>query len=182
MRFDHVSNWFQLIASVAVVAGLALVVGELRQAKQLAGAELLATNYMGFAERELAVLGENPAPVLVRSCLDPESVTDEDARVLVSHYQQLLFALAGMIEVELVGDFGTERWRTFASGTLLNVLTTEHGRWYWEWVKPTLYPGLRELGDALVEDLGAASCASFWESFRQLAPVRADMLLPGPSN
>lgn len=177
MKFDHVNDWFQLIASIAVVAGLALVVGELRQAKQMAGAQLLSSNYTGFAERELAVLGENPAPALVRSCMDPESVTDEDTRVLQSHYQQLLFALSGMVEVELVGDFGTERWKTFAAGSLPSLLITEHGRWYWNWVKPTLYPGLRELGDELMEELGPADCAPFWESFRERTPVPANVLL-----
>ena len=45
MKFDHVNNWFQLTASIAVVAGLALVVGELRQAKQMAGAQLLSGSW-----------------------------------------------------------------------------------------------------------------------------------------
>ena len=109
--------------------------------------------------------------------MDPESVTDEDTRVLQSHYQQLLFALSGMVEVELVGDFGTQRWKTFAAGSLPSLLITEHGRWYWNWVKPTLYPGLRELGDELMEELGPADCAPFWESFRERTPVPANVLL-----
>jgi hypothetical protein len=86
-----------------------LVVQELRQAKQMTGAELIGTNYVAFAEREVAILGEQLAGAIVRSCIDPSSVTDEDTRVLASYYQQLLFLLSGMLEVEMVGEFGTER-------------------------------------------------------------------------
>lgn len=70
MRLEFVSNGFQLVASIAVIVGLLLVVQELRQAKQLTGAEPISTNYVAFTARETALLGEQPAGAIVRSCMD----------------------------------------------------------------------------------------------------------------
>ena len=134
---------------------------------------LIGTAYLAFAEHETAILGEEPAGALVRSCADPASVTDEDLRVLASHYNQRLFVLSAMIEAEMVA-FGSERWRVFAPGQLLSILTTEHGRWYWEFVKPALWPSLRTVGDEMVAALGPVDCAPFWESFRTRTPLEVE--------
>ena len=60
------------------------------------------------------------------------------------------------------------------------MLTTKHGRWYWDFVKPSLYPDLRALGDQIVADTDPNGCAPFWESFRTRTPLPPDRRLPEP--
>jgi len=174
VKLNEVSDWLQIIASVAVVAGLALVVQQLRQTERHTGADLIGSAYFALVDREMAILGEEPASALVRACMDPDSVTDEDQRVLAGIYNQRIYSISAMIEVEVAGGFSSDRWKVFAPSELLPVFETEHGRWYWSVAKASLWPELRRFGDELLADLGPVDCPAFWQSFRNLKP------LPGP--
>ena len=71
-------EWLDLIALVAVVAGLALVAYEIRQANILARAETENSIYAGWETLSMAEIESGINAVMAKSIEDPESVSSAD--------------------------------------------------------------------------------------------------------
>ena len=80
------SDWIQLLSSLAILAGIILVIVDLRQAEQLARAQLTSDYVETMNGVHGSVLGENLASALSKACLNPEELTLEETYILDSYY------------------------------------------------------------------------------------------------
>lgn len=80
----------QSITSIAVIAGLGLVVWELQQNREAATAQLTSDGFMYTSAVNQTVMGEDTANVLAKACDNPEDLTRADYYVLDNYYLEIL--------------------------------------------------------------------------------------------
>lgn len=164
MESQTLTNWIQIIAGIAVLAGLGLVVWELQQTRELVSAELAADGLMHVSQQHLAVMGEGTAKALANACDDPASLTTEEMIVLSSYYAELINRMRRVREIAsrsdvYLGEGGWQRWR----GNFNKVFETDFGRWWW--LSAKYEPDIKDAGDKILEGLGPVDCASHYSSY-----------------
>jgi hypothetical protein len=87
MDSQKTGNWIQVITGVAVLVGLGLVIWELQQTRDLVRAQLVSDERLAAIDKRLAIMGENPAPIIVKGCLAPSTLTAEEFLVYVQYLQ-----------------------------------------------------------------------------------------------
>ena len=115
---SKLADWVQIVSSLVLVAGLALVVYEMRQSKQLAQAQLASDSYTLAVERHLAAMGEELAQAHARACDNIESISREDSFVLLNWYLNLVYTTRRAREIDLIGGFANQRWQGVARANL----------------------------------------------------------------
>jgi len=150
VNLQKLNDWLQLVAAIGVIAGLALVAIELRQAQTLTRAQL---NSEGNGAVQLSRISKQQDPVasaLAMSIDAPESLTTRDRVVLEAYYQEVLGLVIrewilmrrGIYEDDLdvfVALFGTE------------VLGSHYGRAWWELYKEGVPADIVERIDSYLE-------------------------------
>lgn len=141
MHNNSLFNLIQMATGIALVIGLVLVFVELQQAKSLSLAELTSEGYSEAMAEFRAVMGENPAPIIAKSCHDPEALNAEEYIVLTAFYSSKIAQITRLRVLEAVADFGVP-WQTVARQQLVGILETEPGKaWFLRHfeVDPELY-------------------------------------------
>lgn len=131
MNNSNLFNVIQLITGLALLIGLVLVFFELRQAKALSLAELSSEGYSEIMSEFRSVMGENPAPVIAKACLEPDKITPDEQVVLTAYYNLKIAHIERLRVLELVAEFGVP-WPMLAREQLARVLETEAGRSWFE--------------------------------------------------
>ena len=111
MDSQKLSNWIQLITAVAVLAGLTLVVIELRQAKDLTQAQIVAEAFTRGVNLELSKMAEDPRSALFKAEFRPDELTEEDAVTLDG-----FFAAQTMMSREMQLSDQIAGWRQNIAG------------------------------------------------------------------
>ena len=78
MSKNRVQDWIQIFTGLALLAGLALVVVEMYQARLLATLQLVNDGYAENFAFKRQIMGDNPAPILTKACLNPEELTEPE--------------------------------------------------------------------------------------------------------
>ncbi len=130
----------QIATGFALAIGLVLVLIELRQSKQLTLAELSSQAYSEVMENARTTMGENPAPMIARSCLEPEKLDANDMVVLSAYYQAQTAMVDRLRILEAVASFGVP-WQQYAMPILSSIAATEPGK---QWLQST-YAGDGEI-------------------------------------
>ena len=68
----------QTLSNIAVVVGLIFVGVQIYQDRDLKRNELIAKAYESRMQANLALLGDNPAPALIKAAYDPKNLTPEE--------------------------------------------------------------------------------------------------------
>ena len=121
----------QLVAVLAVIVGLVLVVFELRQAQELARAQMIADQYAQIIQHRNTVMGENPARSMDKACSAPDSLSTEDVEVLVNYYfslHTLVDRIRGVAETGY--HYENEEYEQM-SVFYRQILDTHFGRFWW---------------------------------------------------
>jgi hypothetical protein len=149
MSENKLFNIMQITTGLALLIGLVLVFVELQQAKSLTLAQLTSDGYSDAMEEFRVLMGENPAPVIAKSCFKPEELTPDEYVVLTAFYNGRVAQISRLRVLELVADFGVP-WQALAEQQLIGVLDTKPGR---EWFQRNLYsdPDLRAVGEMVIE-------------------------------
>jgi len=105
LKTSSVSDWFQIVASIGVLAGLVLVGYELNRNEGINIGNLSYQSLENLQNYNLVVVGENPMGSLAKACLNPEELSDEDYFVLDALYS---FRTADIRKLEILrlrGDY-----------------------------------------------------------------------------
>jgi len=89
MKHD-LSDITQGLTLLAVIAGVWLVIYELRQAQNIATAQLISDVFDLMQQQHSSVMGENPAIALSLACTHPDSLDQEQMLVLDSYFNSIL--------------------------------------------------------------------------------------------
>ena len=153
MDATKLSNWIQIAATVGILVGIALVVMELRQAKSLAAAQSISEFFTDRGEDLRALMGEDPAQSILKVCQNAPDLTERDLMIVEAGFELRISEIIAFVLVNGVADFGAE-WEPNARDSLRSrILSTPHGRWYWNnRLRGALedFPELRDMGDEIL--------------------------------
>ena len=96
-RTARFSNWFQIISNVAIIVGLALIVYELNQSKQLASVQFINDDFDRLMNRQLAIISDDPREALAKAALNPNDLTERDVVSLDALYESLVLNWTNML-------------------------------------------------------------------------------------
>ena len=106
MQKDNLHNFVQVSTTLALLVGVALVVYELRQTRDLASSnfqsETLIARIAGFQ----AVGGESFADAIANVCTSTDSLSAKDLVVLDAYFDQHYFSAGRLNHLEQSGNFG----------------------------------------------------------------------------
>ena len=148
-RFQH---WFQIISNIAIISGLAVVVYELNQSKQLAWGQMAESTVSRVADRNLATMGENPQEALAKAVLHPADLTEEDAVTLDAYYMSVVIdwtLLYGTSEIA-----GIDRdWRRTVRFEAAREFSSDPGRrWLKAWAEGIYdWSGMNQIAELALE-------------------------------
>jgi len=162
MRTQKTDTWIQLVTAIAVIAGLALVIWELQQTRDLAFTQLAHGNMDAMSQDRSAVYGEELGEVLATACFSPEELASPQAFALNAYFQNQMTRIARVrLENEQAGM--PTPWRSLSRGPLHEILSFPQGR-VWVQHHPFLSEGFYDpdISNFVNEELRAdvESCAS----------------------
>lgn len=73
----YISDWIQGLSAIAIVVGLILVVIELRQAEQIAQAQIWGESNSATMQIYETVMGEESAESLSKACFNPDELNNK---------------------------------------------------------------------------------------------------------
>ena len=159
MDTEKLSHWVQIVSGIALVAGLALVLIEMRQTKQLVRTQLIAESEALGLSRNLTLLGENPARALAKTCDSDSEMSREEALVLNHLYYSHLYTVFRAYEVDTRGGFEDEYWKAIGEARLREIFATPHGRAWWiAGTKSLRATPIIKFGNQLLNELGPPTC------------------------
>ena len=111
-----------------------------------------------IAANQRLLVGENPASSMLRACLYPDQLTDEDRIVLINLYQAAAGLAYRAMALEQIGEFGSD-WENGARFNYQAIARTEFGR---NWLAITQIPTLRlsEIRNEVVASTDGQDCAN----------------------
>ncbi len=122
-RTTRFSSWFQIISNVAIIVGLALVVYELDQSKQLAWAQFSQENIQRQTSIQIAMMGEDPREAFAKAALHPADLNERDVVALDAYYDSIvigwvnvrLYSQSAAVDVPLQAIVADSAQRNFSS-------------------------------------------------------------------
>ena len=144
--------WAQVIGNVAVVVGIAILIYEVNQNKQLINAQIIQADLSPIADRQAAKMGDDPRSALFKVEFCPDELTGEEAVTLSAHYTSLFTGWFTLYTVSQAGGF--ERpWREVIRRGVRNQFSNPVSR---RWLKEYLHPGANTVRDEIREIVEAA--------------------------
>jgi hypothetical protein len=162
MNTQTFSNWIQIITGLAVVIGLFLVFIELRQAKQLASADLVSQGFAEGLSTQRDLMGEEFATVLANACMHPDDLTDDQIVALDFYFQVQLNNVIRMEFLVQVADIPAPD--IVLMENLRPIMVTKHGR-YWITQKE-LPPRVHKMVNSLANEPG--DCGDYYRDLKEL--------------
>ena len=144
MNSSAMNSLIQAVTLIAIIAGVLLVVFELRQSREIARAQLYSDGLTLAVQNDNAIIGENPGLVLAKACFDPEALTPEEKFILQNIYVRQLNTIGRIMRIEDVSDvYEKGTWKS--SIALFPILSTAYGRAWWMTIEPLKLPEMSEL-------------------------------------
>ncbi len=173
MKSATISNWIQTITGVGIVLGLGLVIWELQQSHEAASSEL-SSGYFELQNQGLtAVMGDNAAEAIAKSCENPEALNYAELVVLENYYIDLINSIE---RTKVLADRGRfysdEVWRGLV-GLLTPMLRTSPGVGYWNsiarsWVDPEIL----EVGDEYLKKISRTCTEEYGDWIKETTKHR----------
>lgn len=157
-------DWMQIITGLAVIAGLGLVVYELRQSHDLARADAVSQTRSMLTAQYAQILGENFSDTLAKACFEPDALTPSELLQMDAYVRLQLNAASQLRQhSEIAFDYD---WRSAVTGPLERVLATPVGRAHYDYIFSNFAAGNEWL--EYVEELEASGelrdCRDYFET------------------
>ena len=154
MTVEKLSHWLQITASVGVFVGLVLVYHEMRQTRDIAVLGQTVNAFNSLVERNVAEIGETPYEAVVKACMSPEDLTEEDAYILDTKFWNHLTVVFryrrahGIFELDL-----NNTWQDVAAPEFYQIFETLPGRRWFEAVAPNLPKDVVDAGNKVMSSM-----------------------------
>ena len=110
MDTKRLGAWGQFLGNLAIVAGIAIVIFELNQNKNLAYAELVTAQLSNIDDRFLTMQGEDPRGAFFKAEFCPDELTGDDVVTLSAYYESWVGEWLKMYRITQIAAFDTP-WR-----------------------------------------------------------------------
>ena len=122
MQSNKLGNWLQILGNVAILVGLIFVAVQLYQDRELKAIEMSVAQLDNALQLRMALLGEEPYQVLVKSLTEGAELTREEALILSQVYAAELILYEQTLYMQQVG-----LWPQYDLGIPLS-MATESGQ------------------------------------------------------
>ncbi|MBT8079137.1 MAG: hypothetical protein KJO31_11225 [Gammaproteobacteria bacterium] len=166
-------NWIEFVTAFAIVAGLVVVVWELRQSRALAEADLATQAYGQIQNYWQTLAGENPSQVLAKACNSPEELSDEETGIYWAVLQMQFFNMHRNIYVEAAGGFDTDvdEW---VRSDMKYYLGSRLGRQEFDRFGDSWLPLMKRIATELIENDAVIPCEDTWRHLTDAMHSEAD--------
>lgn len=82
MDMDKANQWLMVTSHLGILAGLILVGIQIKQDNELTRLQIFSDTTTSRIQMHEAVMGDNPAPVVMKSLTHPEDLTLEELRIM----------------------------------------------------------------------------------------------------
>jgi len=157
----------QVVTSLAVIGGLALVVWELKQNREAASSQLTSEAFTYVSALSQAVMGEQTAEVLARACDNPKELSRADYYVLENYYSEILNRYRRIARLQERGSLYDDASLDVPMG-LGNLFDSAPGRAY---LKREAETDSSVVGEALRRRLASwdgMTCAEYFGEWQEL--------------
>lgn len=171
MRKFSVSDKIQIIGAAAIVLSLLLVLFEMQQSRQITGAQLMAQQFDGIADRYLALMGEDSAATLAKACHQPDTLTPAEQIVLDAYLNANFLTIRRMRELAEFGNFvgGPSVWRAWSQGNFRYIFAYPQSAAWWDEIRriyAPVFPDIVEIGDGVFAAVGDEHfCKTYYQSW-----------------
>ncbi len=130
------NRWLNVTANLGVLAGLILVIFEMRQNQELMKVNLTNDYYSSYAQAEMIFAGENLPAVWEKSLVDPKNLSLKEMRILEAHTYSPITRWINLYRLYEAGILEKTFWQSQVNVDASYYLGTPYGRAYWENIKP----------------------------------------------
>jgi hypothetical protein len=157
MKHFEYKGWLQLSANVAILAGVVLVIFQLRQNADLLELQILKQDADSYIAGEMMMIGENYADTWQKMIEEPENLNLAELRAIESHlWAHDIARWRNLYELHSRGLLDEDAWKRGIREDLEYELAHPYGRAWWEEVRDI--PDLpRELVEFVDNGLAKAS-------------------------
>ena len=130
------NRWLNVTANLGVLAGLILVIFEMRQNQELMKVNLTNDYYSSYAQAEMIFAGENLPAVWEKSLVDPKNLSLKEMRILEAHTYSPITRWINLYRLYEAGILEKTFWQSQVNVDASYYLGTPYGRAYWDNIKP----------------------------------------------
>jgi hypothetical protein len=136
MKHFEYKGWLQLSANVAILAGVVLVIFQLRQNAELLELQILKQEADSYIAGELMMIGENYADTWQKMLEEPENLNLAELRAIESHlWAHDIVRWRNLYDLHTSGLLDENAWKRLAGEDLEYELAHPYGRAWWEEIK-----------------------------------------------
>ena len=136
MNNDRMAKWIGIATNLAVLAGVFLLVVEIRQNNQLAAIDSIQERRYIQQQSEMEFYDKDVSDVWIKSIIEPGSLTLTEIRVMDAYLTVNMMRAYTMLELEDAGltpDGSAQEW---IEAELYFLFSNEFGQIWWEQVSP----------------------------------------------
>ena len=172
MKKLQVTDWVQIVTGITIVIGLFLVFWELQQARELAKAQLISDNVANVVAHRTALMGENPADIINKACVQPGDLTGQDIEVLNAYFWNLLSTPMNIRSIGVAtGLYTPDEWQSYYPGLFSVIAGIPYGRYWWRNIESffmRIDPELAEFGNEfMARHSGENTCSAYPQGYLQ---------------
>jgi hypothetical protein len=139
MKHFEYKGWLQLSANVAILAGVVLVIFQLRQNADLLELQILKQDTDSYIASELMMIGENYADTWQKMLEEPESLNLAELRAIESHFwAHNIVRWRNLYELHSRGLLDEDAWKRIIREDLEYEFAHPYGRAWWEDIKDNI--------------------------------------------
>lgn len=170
LSVELITDWLQIATGIVVIVGLALLIWELEQARELTQAQLTSEGWARLSERNLVLVEKSNAQVLTKACEEPGQLSNVELTMLDLITQDRLNALNRIYALSRDAQLYLDQdrdWSRFSESTFNRIFATQFGRVWWEQSKNSAPIEIVAIGDSILQSSGSPSCGEFYEKLIQ---------------
>ena len=165
MAKPSVSDWIQVVTGLTVIVGVALVVWELNQTRDLVQTQITQDTMTDYSQDNTARYGEGASIALYRACLEPENLQPQDFFILDAYFRN---QISRILRLKMPTDIaGYEaNWRRVATYIMDSVLQFPMGKAWLSNYRST-DPEINQFIQSQLDVYEPTNCASIIEALKQ---------------
>ena len=176
MDSEKLFSWIQILTGIAVLMGLALVLWELQQARELARAQLASDGWAEVMSTQRAQLGETFATTMSKACNSPSELTDTEIQEAIVYHDILLNQIERRRGYDHIGEYQTSA-ESVARSNIGLWLSTKVGRADYMVRRESLNPADRMIAESIILNNEIYRCEEFDRRVFQLVRAEGDPIL-----
>ena len=147
------SDWVQILTTLAVLAGLGLVIWELQQNRSVAVGQMTSDGFAAASQHVASPQGEDSARVLAKACESPEALSADELAVLDAHYRGTILLIYRAYFIEQQTGLYEGQWRAAGQTYFRDIMfRSDAGRQWWIQERENFVADIQDLGNALLAD------------------------------